>query len=268
MLIDPGPTTQVPGALEGLKELGIRQLRYVGLTHIHLDHGGGAWKMIESHPEADVYAHPKAVEHLIDPSRLATSAKQFFGAAYEKYGEVRGVDPMKIQESKDGEALDLMGATLKVIWTPGHASHGQSYFEPDYKIIIVGDSGGSFSKRSGNIFPITPPPFNPEKAIESVDRLLALRPEIICYSHFGWSFDAVKKLTLYRSELVVWDEVIEGGVREGLDINGIWELLKEEDPILRLSLGDDDGRRRTAYPNIVGLMEYAKWKIREESKAA
>jgi glyoxylase-like metal-dependent hydrolase (beta-lactamase superfamily II) len=265
MLIDPGPATQVPGALEGLRELGIRQLRYVGLTHIHIDHGGGAWKLIEAHPEADVYTHPKAVEHLVDPSRLVASAKQFFGPAYEKYGEVRGMNPMKIQESKEGEVLDLDGATLKVVWTPGHASHGQSYWEPDYKIVIVGDAGGSFSKKSGNIFPITPPPFNPEKAIESIDKLLALRPEIICFSHFGWSFDAVKKLTFYRGELVVWAEVIENGVREGMDLNGIWELLKEEDPILRLSLGDDDSRRRTAVPNIVGLMEFAKWKIREES---
>ena len=81
-------------------------------------------------PEADVYAHPKAVEHLVDPSRLAASAKQFFGPAFEKYGEVKGVNPMKIQESKDGEELDLQGATLKVIWTPGHASHGRATGNP------------------------------------------------------------------------------------------------------------------------------------------
>jgi glyoxylase-like metal-dependent hydrolase (beta-lactamase superfamily II) len=268
ILIDPGPTSQVSGALEGLKELGIRQLRYVGLTHIHLDHGGGAWKVIEAHPEADVYAHPKAVEHLVDPSRLAALAKQFFGPAFEKYGEVRGLNPMKIQESKDGEVLDLLGATLKVIWTPGHASHGQSFWEPDYRIIIFGDCGGSFSKKSGNIFPITPPPFNPEKAMETLDKLIALRPEIVCYSHFGYSYDAVKKLTFYRGELETWVEVVESGVREGLDLNGIWELLKEQDPLLRLSLDDDDSRRRTAIPNIIGLVEYTKWKLKEEATHA
>jgi glyoxylase-like metal-dependent hydrolase (beta-lactamase superfamily II) len=263
MLIDPGPTTQVPGALEGLKELGIRQLRYVGLTHIHLDHGGGAWKMIEAHPEADVYAHPKAVEHLVDPSRLSASAKQFFGAAYEKYGEVKGVNPMKIQESKDGEELDLQGTPVKVLWTPGHASHGQSYWIPDYKIIILGDSGGSFSKKTGNNFPITPPPFNTDQALKTLDKLIELRPEIVCYSHFGWSFDATKKLRFYKEELETWNGVVESGVKEGLDINGVWELLKEQDPILRLSLGEDDSRRRTAIPNIIGLMEYTKWKIKE-----
>ena len=264
MLIDPGPTSQISGALEGLRELGIDQLRYVGLTHIHLDHGGGAWKMIEAHPEADVYAHPKAVEHIVDPSRLAASAKQFFGSAYEKYGEVRGLNPMKIQESKDGEILDLLGATLKVIWTPGHASHGQSFWEPDYRIIILGDCGGSFSKRSGNVFPITPPPFNLERALETLEKLIALRPEIVCYSHFGYSYDAVKKLTFYKGELEIWGEVVENGVQEGLDLNGIWELLKEQDPLLRLSLDGDDGRRSAAIPNIMGLVEYTKWKIKEE----
>jgi glyoxylase-like metal-dependent hydrolase (beta-lactamase superfamily II) len=264
MLIDPGPTTQVPGALEGLRELEIKQLRWVGLTHIHLDHGGGAWKMIEAHPEADVYAHPRAVEHLVDPSRLAASAKQFFGPAFDKYGEVHGLNPMKVQESKDGEVLDLQEATLKVIWTPGHASHGQSFWEPDYRIIILGDCGGSFSKRSGNIFPITPPPFNPEKALETLDKIIALCPEIVCYSHFGYSYDAVKKLTFYKGELQTWIEVVERGVKEGLDLNGIWELLIEQDPILRLSVDEDDSKRRTAIPNIIGLVEYTKWKIKDE----
>jgi glyoxylase-like metal-dependent hydrolase (beta-lactamase superfamily II) len=266
MLIDPGPTNQVQGAIGGLRELGIRQLRYVGLTHIHLDHGGGAWKMIEIHPEADVYAHPKAVEHLVDPSRLAVSAKQFFGSAFEEYGEVRGLSPMKIQESIDGEVLDLEGATLKVIWTPGHASHGQSFWEPDYRIIILDDCGGSYSKMSGNIFPITPLPFNAEKALRTLDKLIALRPEIVCYSHFGYSYDAVKKLTFYRSELKTWIEVVEMGVREGLDLNGVWELLKEQDPILRLSINGDDSRRRMAIPNIIGIIEFTKWKLKEDHK--
>jgi glyoxylase-like metal-dependent hydrolase (beta-lactamase superfamily II) len=268
MLIDPGPTTQVPGAIEGLRELGLRQLRYVGLTHIHLDHGGGAWKLIEAHPEADVYAHPKAVEHLVDPSRLVASAKQFFGPAFEKYGEVKGLNPMKIQESKDGETLDLQGSTLKVIWTPGHASHGQSYWEPDYKIIILGDSGGSFSKKTGNNFPITPPPFNTDQALKTLDKLIALRPEVVCYSHFGYTYDAEKKLRFYKEELETWNEVVEAGVKEEMDRNGVWELLKERDPILRLSLDEDDSRRRTAIPNIIGLMEYTKWKIKEAASKA
>jgi len=75
----------------------------------------------------------------------------------------------------------------------------------------------------------------------------------------------VKKLTFYRSELETWCEVVERGVREGLDLNGIWEVLKEQDPLLRLSL-DDDGRRRIAIPNIMGLIEYTKWKMKEESE--
>jgi glyoxylase-like metal-dependent hydrolase (beta-lactamase superfamily II) len=161
-----------------------------------------------------------------------------------------------------------MGATLRVIWTPGHASHGQSYWEPDYKIIILGDSGGSFSRKTGNNFPITPPPFNTDQALKTLDRIIELRPEIVCYSHFGWSFDATKKLRFYREELETWNEVVESGVREGLDANGVWELLKERDPILRLNLEEDDSRRRTAFPNIIGLMEYTKWKLREESSKA
>ena len=135
----------------------------------------------------------------------------------------------------------------------------------NYRIIILGDSGGSFSKKTGNNFPITPPPFNTDRALETLDKLIALRPEIVCYSHFGYTYDAVKKLGFYREELQTWAEVVEKGVKEGMDHNGVWEMLKEQDPILRLSLDEDDSRRRTAMPNIIGLMEYTKWKLKEEA---
>ena len=238
-----------------------------GLTHIHLDHGGGAWKMIEAHPEADVYAHPKAVEHLVDPSRLVASAKQFFGPAFDKYGEVKGVNPMKIQESKDGEVLDLQGATLKVIWTPGHASHGQSYWEPDYRIIILGDSGGSFSKRTGNNFPITPPPFNTDQGAEDARQAHRPPPRDRLLQPL--------RLRLRRREEA---EVLQGGASDvergrrersqgGTGPQRHLGALKEQDPILRLSLDEDDSRRRTAMPNIIGLMEYTKWKLKEEAKS-
>ncbi len=266
ILIDPGPTTMVPGALTGLRELGVRNIRWVGLTHIHVDHSGGAWRMIEAFPDADIYAHPKATEHLVDPSRLVAAAKQFHGKAFDLYGEVRGVSPMKITESKDGETLDLMGATLKVVWTPGHSSHSQSFWEPDYRILIVGDSGGNYS-RSGNIFPVSPPPFNPEKAIESISRLIELKPEIICYAHFGYAYEAVKKLVFYREQLALWSSVVEAGVKEGLGMTEIWDRVRQEDPVLRLAEETDPARVRAAMPNLVGLVEYAKWKLANQRRA-
>ncbi len=79
------------------------------------------------------------------------------------------------------------------------------------------------------------------------------------------SSDAVKKLGFYKGELETWAETVERGVREGMDLNGVWEMLREQDPILRLSAEGDDSRRRTAIPNIIGLVEYTKWKLKEEA---
>jgi len=268
MLIDPGPSAQVPSTITFLSELGINTLRYIGLTHIHLDHSGGSWKMLETFPEAEIFAHPKAVEHLIDPSRLTAAARQYFGETFEKYGEVRSVNPMKIVESKDYQTIDLQGTSLKLIWTPGHASHSQSFWEPENRIVIVGDSAGSYNKKTGNIFPLTPPPFNPDRAIESVDKLIALRPEIICYSHFGYTYDALKKLVFYKEQLELWHKVVETGVKDGLDVNDLWVLLMEEDPILRLAAEDDANRKRMAIPNIAGLIDYAKWKLKDKADKA
>jgi glyoxylase-like metal-dependent hydrolase (beta-lactamase superfamily II) len=267
MLIDPGPATQVPGVFDGLKELKINTLRFIGLTHIHLDHSGGAWRIAEAFPEADVYSHPRGIEHLIDPSKIVNDAKRFFGDKFDLYGDVKGVSAVRISESKDGDVIDLQGALLKIIWTPGHASHSQCFWEPDYRILIAGDSAGSYSKRSGNIFPVSPPPFNPEKAIESADKLIQLKPEILCYSHFGFTYDAEKKLIFYREQLVQWSTATQKGLEEGLDLQGIWLMLKDDDPILRLANEENAERmRRAAIPNLLGFVEFYKWKRREEIK--
>jgi glyoxylase-like metal-dependent hydrolase (beta-lactamase superfamily II) len=181
---------------------------------------------------------------------------------------MRPISLLKITESEDGMTLDLGGLTLKVIWTPGHASHDQSFFEPDNRILILGDSGGTYSQRLGAILPASPPPFNPQKAVDSLDRLIELRPEIVCYSHFGYAYDAVKKLKLYREQLRLWDEVVTKAVNEGRNIAEIYEQLKEEDPMLRLTLEAERSDSSVFYSSIVGFVEYAKWMLKSQEKRA
>jgi len=268
VVIDPGPTAMIPSVLDELRRLKVDSLRYVALTHIHMDHAGGAWSLLESYPDADVFVHPRGAEHLIDPRKLVENATQFFGDRVNKYGEMRPISLLKITESEDGMTLDLGGLTLKVIWTPGHASHNQSFFEPDNRILILGDSGGTYSQRLGAILPASPPPFNPQKAVDSLDRLIELQPEIVCYSHFGYAYDAVKKLKLYREQLRLWDEVVTKAVSEGRNIAEIYEQLKEEDPMLRLTLEAERSDSSVFYSSIVGFVEYAKWMLKSQEKRA
>ena len=90
--------------------------------------------------------------------------------------------------------------------------------------------------------------------------------DILCFSHFGYVYDAVKRMTLFREQLSLWDKVITQAVRERLDLNQTYDRLLESDPLLRLAQQGSDGRTRTAFPNLIGFSEYAKWLIKNETK--
>jgi len=266
VVIDPGPTAMVPGVLDELRRLKVDSLRYIALTHIHMDHAGGAWRLLESYPDADVFVHPRGAEHLVDPRKLVENATQFFGDRVNKYGEMLPIPPMKITESEDGMVLDLGDLMLRVVWTPGHASHDQSFFEPDNRILILGDSGGMYSQRLGVILPASPPPFNPQRAVESLDKLIELNPEIVCYSHFGYAYEAVRKLRLYREQVILWDSIVTRAVGDGRNIAEIHERLKDNDPMLRLTLEAERSDSSVFYSSIVGFVEYAKWVLKSQGK--
>ena len=261
MVIDPGPTASIPGVVEGLEELGIRHgdLAYVAATHIHLDHTGGAWKLLELFPEARLHVHPRGSQHIADPRQLESAARQFFGDRVDDYGEIRGVPPNKITESSDGEWIDLGGARVRVIWTPGHSTHHQSYCLTEEGVTILGDAGGFYSASPEVIMPTSHPPFNPVKAVESLDRLIALAPDVVCYSHFGFAGGGVEKLRMHRSQILLWCRIVEDGLNEGLEPEEMFKRVRSEDPMAR-RLGDfSRGREMASLSNIAGFIEYFRW---------
>jgi len=261
MIIDVGPTASIPGVLRDLEMIGMGrdELILVGATHIHLDHSGGSWRLLEVYPESKLHVHPRGVPHMLDPSKLVAAARQFFGEGVEEYGEIRGVEERRIRASVDGEELDLDGKLVKVIWTPGHASHHQCYYIPEDRILILGDAGGLYSARSGTILPTTPPPFNPAKAVESLDKLIALDPEVVCYGHFGFADRGAERLRIHRSQIYLWSKIAERVVEEGLSLDEARSILVEEDPMLR-GMGEISKRRENSITtSLLGFIEYFKW---------
>jgi len=203
-VIDPGPTTQTIGVLDMLQTYGVKKLDAVLLSHIHLDHGGGSWRMAEAYPGSFVYCHPRGAAHMVDPSKLKAGAERLFGDRVLEYGTITGVPSDRVMESADGEVIDLGGIVLQVLWTPGHSSHSQSYWEPDSRTVFVGDAGGHVMGEGGPVVPVSPPPHNPVKAVESIDRILGLRPETLCIAHFGAHDNAVEHLRRIRDRSVLW----------------------------------------------------------------
>ena len=141
-VIDPGPTTQTLGVLDALQIHGVKELEAILLSHIHLDHGGGSWKIAEAYLNSFVYCHPRGAAHMVDPSKLKAGAERLFGDRVLEYGTITGVPSDRMMESSDGEIIDLGGIILQVLWTPGHSSHSQSYWEPDSRTVFVGDAVG------------------------------------------------------------------------------------------------------------------------------
>ena len=71
------------------------------------DHAGGSSALMKACPNATLLAHPRAVNHVVDPSRLVTSAKAVYGAeAFEKlYGRIEPIPAVRVRAVQDGEII-------------------------------------------------------------------------------------------------------------------------------------------------------------------
>jgi len=258
-LIDPGPATQAVGVMEALERLRVSGLKAVALTHIHLDHAAGSWMLLDAYPDAFVHCHPRGAQHMVDPSKIVAAAEEVFGDKVSLYGEIRGLPQSRIRESVDGEPLDLGGVELRVVWTPGHSTHSQSYYEPDSRVLFVGDAVGHTPGNLGVWVPASPPPYNPAQAMESLDRLLELRPETLCISHFGVHPDAGDRLRGFRDQVALWTRLAFRAVDEGLDLKGLYGLVEAKDPSVGLLVASDAELRSSVNQSLVGFQSYARW---------
>ena len=262
IIIDPGPTVSSRYILDALESLDIsmKKLLYVAPTHIHLDHAAGSWKLLDEKESTQLYVHPRGSAHMVDPTRLEEGARGLFGEAVSSYGEIRGVAQDKIVESKCDELIDLKGVTVQVIWTPGHASHHQCYYVIEDKVMILGDAGGLFIHDSGIIQPTTPPPFNPVKAIGSLDRLISLKPEILCYGHFGCTFNAVEKLKAHKRQIQIWNRIVFEGLEENLSYDEILNRIHLEDSMFSNKKVNTMHVERAPRISLMGFTKYHEWK--------
>jgi glyoxylase-like metal-dependent hydrolase (beta-lactamase superfamily II) len=193
--VDVGTNDSVPFLLAGLRALGIapEAVEYVLLTHVHLDHAGGAGRLMRALPNALCVVHPRAAPHMIDPARLIAGARAVYGTErFERlYGRIEPIAAERVHVTRDGERLSLGGRTVEVLHTPGHALHHQAFFDPVHRCVFTGDTFGiSYreldSAAGAFIVPTTTPTqFDPDQLCASVERLLALRPEAVYLMHYS-----------------------------------------------------------------------------------
>ena len=194
-LVDTGTFFSVPGVMEVLfqKDISPENISYVFLTHIHLDHAGGAGEFMRLFPNAKLVVHPRAVRHMVDPSRLIKSTMAVYGEEKFRrmYGEIRPVDASRIIEAADNFHIKMNGRTLLFIDTPGHARHHFCIFDERSRSFFTGDTFG-VSYREFDVdgmefvFPTTTPvQFDPLAAHHSLDRIMSYDPQYAFLTHYS-----------------------------------------------------------------------------------
>ena len=186
-LVDPGPSSCLERLEEGLEGQGIafRDVTHILLTHIHLDHAGATGSLVKRWPGIQVLVHERGARHMAEPSRLLKSAAQLYGSEMDRlWGEFLPVPWQNMVVVKGGEQVQAGGRRFDVAYTPGHASHHVSYFDPSSGIAFVGDTAGVCI--GDFVLPPTPPPDIDIAAWKSsVDRIEHWRPDTLFLTHFG-----------------------------------------------------------------------------------
>ena len=238
-IVETGPTSSVPNLLSGLEKVGVKtvDVAYVAVSHIHLDHGGGAGTLLKSLPNARIVVHQRGAPHLANPEKLWQQSREVLGKIADLYGEPEPVPPERIIAAEDGMVFDLgKSVGLKVVETLGHASHHQSYFETLGNGLFPGDAAGIYLKEFDAIVPTTPAPFRLDTALVSLDKLIGLKPRALYYSHFGEASDPVGRLQAYAEQMRLWGKIARQGAEEKRSLEEVRRKIVENDGQVRKAL--------------------------------
>lgn len=209
--IDCGTNHSLSILLKALADAGLTpaHVDWLILTHVHLDHAGGAGELMAHLPNARLLVHPRGARHMIDPSQLWAGALAVYGETVmeQAYGRLRPVPKERVVEAPDGHVVDLNGRLLRCFDTPGHARHHMAIYDSQANVCFTGDTFGlsyrEFDTENGPfILPTTTPvQFDPDALHASIDRLLELKPEAMYLTHFG-RVEQVEKLAASLHELI------------------------------------------------------------------
>lgn len=193
-VIETATRHSTPLALSAMESRGIRPeaVRYVIVTHAHLDHAGGAASLLAAFPNATLVAHPRAARHLIDPAKLEASARVVYGdAEFERlYGRLEPIGVDRVLQVEDGTKLPFGLGAFEVMHTRGHAKHHLCLLDPQADAIFTGDAFGlaypDLQDRGLFVFPSTSPTdFEGAEALAAIDRIASCGARRVMLTHFG-----------------------------------------------------------------------------------
>lgn len=276
-LVECGPALSSQSVIQGLRNTGLDpdDLAYLVLSHIHLDHAGGAGDVAAAFPNATIVVHQIGAKHMVDPERLNASSRRVYGTLYDTvYGDCTPIATDRIHAVGERETLDLGGGRkLELFPTPGHAKHHIGVFDPDAGDLFVGDSVGVKLPGMTTIRPATPPAdFDHVLAQQSLDTYRSLTPTRVYLAHYGAVDPPDEALLEAKENLDEWVATADTAWGESEELDHVAETLGRrfgdevghvpDDP-------DSEGRLELlsgVRSNAMGMVRY--FQLRNEGRVA
>ena len=223
ILVDTGINSAIPRIALALNEQGLswQEVDYIFLTHVHLDHAGGAGQLMRLCHHAKLTVHPRGARHMIDPSRLWSATVAVYGEkhAYEMYGEIPPIPDGRIIQTPEGHEIVWQSRRFHFMDAPGHALHHVCIEDSLSHYWFVGDCFG-LAYPELNIggkrftFPTTSPSqFDPMALHKTIDRIVTANASGLYLTHYGWVGD-VPRLAEDMHHLIDAHVDLANGVNE------------------------------------------------------
>jgi glyoxylase-like metal-dependent hydrolase (beta-lactamase superfamily II) len=216
-LIESGSAADAAELIGALASAGVgpADLAHLIVTHIHLDHAGGAGDLLRAFPRATVWVHERGAPHLVDPTRLLASTARTYGADRMRafYGATRPVAADRLRTIVDGQRVALGERRLRVIYSPGHASHHVALLDDVSGAVFTGEAVGSHLPWADAYRPALPPPeVDVEQALASIERIRGFAPSALITTHFGIIQDAQEGCDRASGRIRSWSDAVRSAL--------------------------------------------------------
>jgi glyoxylase-like metal-dependent hydrolase (beta-lactamase superfamily II) len=266
-IIDSGPASVSTSLLSGLREAGIppEEITRIILTHIHIDHAGGTWSLIDSMPNAKVLVPFRGLKYLVDPTRLLQSAIPILGDLLNLWGPVKPVPSQRVEPLQFNQKIDLGSTQLTCLPAVGHAPH-QMVFLDEVEGVFAADALGIYHDKCGKFTPTSPPPaFDYPQAIRDIQMIRDLKPDRVLLPHYSFLQASPSLFEEIEGVYVRWHDILEAeGISE--EVERASEKLLEEFPLYRECI-EPAVLRQVMRLDVGGMLDYFR-RMNHQAKPA
>jgi glyoxylase-like metal-dependent hydrolase (beta-lactamase superfamily II) len=265
LLYETGPTTTIPPLRAGLESAGIdfSQIEAIAVSHIHLDHSGGAGVLLRDHPHLRLLVHPVGAPHMANPEKLINSAARIYTDRMDElWGEIAPIEEERIDTLEDGATVTIGGRQLRVQYVLGHASHHIVLFDEATGVLFTGDTAGVRVQGNQHVGAATPPPeFDPDAWKLSIEIMRDFGASKLALTHSHAFDDVDRHLDAVLPGTDAFIESARQTFTEGGDMGAVIANLQN---VVRAGVGGNEAVYNKleladpAYVSAMGLERYLR----------